>query len=57
MTREEEKLLFRALSEILDGQTKLMRHLGVSKHDGEWGWSDSDREDIARECREIGYEA
>ena len=55
MTREEEQLLFRALSAIIDGQIKLKRHLGITSRSNEYGWYDRSEDEIARECDQIGY--
>ena len=39
MNDEACKLLFEALSQILSNQQDILRHLGVSKFDSDYGWA------------------
>lgn len=44
------KLLFTVLSQILKNQQKIMRHLGITKNDSEYGWNDEDMSNTITEC-------
>ena len=50
MNDEACKLLFEALSQILSNQQDILRYLGVSKFDSEWGWSDCGASDLISKC-------
>ena len=55
MNDEACKLLFEALSQILSNQQDILRHLGVSKFDSDYGWSDSDTSDLISKCNSMSY--
>lgn len=47
---EHITLLFKALSQILNNQDKINRHLGINKHDSEWGWDDDVTSELMNQC-------
>ena len=55
MNDEACMLLFKALSQILSNQQDILRHLGVSKFDSEWGWSDCSASDLISKCNSMSY--
>lgn len=55
MGEEQTKLLFKALSMILENQKDIMRHIGASNHDSNYGWNDSSIESLIRECDREAY--
>ena len=55
MNDEACKLLFDALSQILSNQQCILRHLGVSKFDSDYGWDDSGTSDLISECNSMSY--
>ncbi len=55
MNDEACKVLFETLAQILSNQQDILRHLGVSRHDSEWGWSDSGTSDLMNKCNSMAY--
>ena len=55
MNDEACKLLFEALSQILSNQQDILRHLGVSKFDYDYGWGDSGTSDLISKCNSMSY--
>ena len=55
MNDEACKLLFEALSQILSNQQDILRHLGVSKFDSDYGWCDSGTSDLISRCNSMSY--
>ena len=55
MNDEACKLLFEALSQILNNQKDILRHLGVSKFDSEWGLSDCGASDLISKCNSMSH--
>lgn len=47
------QLLFEALAQILSNQQDILRHLGVSKYDSDYGWSDSGTSDLLSKCNSM----
>lgn len=50
MNDETCKVLFKALSQILSNQQDILRHLGISKCDRDWGWDDNSTSNMIDEC-------
>ena len=55
MNDEACMLLFKALSQILSNQQDILRHLGVSKFDSDYGWGDSGTSDLMDKCNSMSY--
>ena len=53
MNDEACMLLFKALSQILSNQQDILRHLGVSKFDSDYGWGDSSTSDLISKCNSM----
>ena len=53
MEDSEVVVLFECMAMILSNQEKIMRHLGISKYDSEWGWDDDNIEKQIHECYSI----
>lgn len=53
MNDEACKVLFKALSQILSNQQDILRHLGISKCDRDWGWDDNSTSNMIDECSSI----
>lgn len=56
MRNEDITILFNALGQILYNQDKLNKHLGLNKHDSEWGYEDTNTKDYARQCYKLASE-
>ncbi|MFQ7518272.1 MAG: hypothetical protein ACLRMG_00925 [Clostridium sp.] len=50
------KVLFKALGQILHNQDKINKHFGINKHDYDWGYEDTETEDLSHECFVIAQE-
>ena len=46
----EKRILFESLSQIMENQKKIMRHLGITKYDSDWGYDDNYTRDIVEQC-------
>ena len=55
MNDEACNLLFEVLSQILSNQQDILRHLGASKFDSDYGWGDSGTSDLISECNSMSY--
>ena len=55
MNDEACMLLFKALSQILSNQQDILRHLGVSNFDSDYGWGDSSTSDLISKCNSMSY--
>ena len=55
MNDEACKLLFEVLSQILGNQQDILRHLGVSKFDSDYGWGDSSTSDLISKCNSMSH--
>lgn len=53
---EHIALLFKSLNQILENQDKINKHLGITKHDYEYGWSDGLTSELANQCWNAVYE-
>ena len=49
----EKRVLFESLSQILENQKEIMRHLGITKCYEEWGYDDRVTREIIEQCDEI----
>ena len=49
----EKRILFESLSQIMENQKKIMRHLGITKYDSDWGYDDDYTRDIIEQCDAI----
>ena len=53
MKNEDITLLFKALSQILENQDKINKHLGTNKwSDSEYGWDDNFTDELSNQCWE-----
>lgn len=50
MCDETVKLLFESLARIMSNQQKIMRHLGITKFDSDYGHSDTQTEGLISDC-------
>lgn len=50
------KVLFKALGQILHNQDKINKYFGINKHDYDWGYEDTETEDLSHECFVIAQE-
>ena len=51
MNDETVNVLFESLSNIMNNQQKIMRHLGITKYDSDYGYSDEQTEELISDCR------
>lgn len=49
----EKRILFESLSQIMENQKKIMRHLGITKYDSDWGYDDDYTRDTIEQCDAI----
>lgn len=46
----EKRILFESLSQIMENQKKIMRHLGITKYDSDWGYDDDYTREVIEQC-------
>lgn len=49
----EKRILFETLSQIMENQKKIMRHLGITKYDSDWGYDDDYTREVIEQCNGI----
>ena len=49
----EKRILFESLSQIMENQKKLMRHLGITSYDSYEGYDDYDTRELVRQVDAI----
>lgn len=49
----EKRVLFESLSCIMENQKKIMRHLGVTTYDSEWGYNDEYIREMITQCNDV----
>ena len=49
----EKRILFESLSQIMENQKKIMRHLGITKYDSDWGYDDDYTTEVINQCNGI----
>lgn len=49
----EKRILFESLSQIMENQKKIMRHLGITKYDSDWGYDDDYTREVIDQCNGI----
>ena len=49
----EKRILFESLYQIMENQKKIMRHLGITKYDSDWGYGDNYMEETIEQCDAI----
>ena len=49
----EKRILFESLSQIMENQKKIMRHLGITKYDSDWGYDDDYTMEVIEQCNGI----
>lgn len=49
----EKRILFESLSQIMENQKKIMRHLGITKYDSDWGYDDDYTRELITQCNGI----
>lgn len=50
------RVMFESLSHIMNNQQKIMRHLGTTKHDSDYGYGDNYTEELITSCDSIASE-
>ena len=46
----EKRILFESLSQIMENQKKIMRHLGITKYDSDYGYDDDYTREVIEQC-------
>lgn len=49
----EKRILFESLSQIMENQKKIMRHLGITKYNPDWGYDDDYTMEVIEQCDSI----
>ena len=49
----EKRILFESLSQIMQNQQDIMRHLGITKYNSDWGYDDYYTREIINQCNTI----
>ena len=49
----EKRILFESLSQIMENQKKIMRHLGITKYDSDYGYDDDYTRELITQCNGI----
>ena len=52
----EKRILFESLSQIMENQKKIMRHLGITKYDSDYGYDDDYTRELIAQCNSIANE-
>lgn len=50
MNDEATKTMFESLSHIMRNQQKIMRHMGITKYDSDYGYDDERTEELIEDC-------
>ena len=53
MNDEAVRLLFDSLIHILSNQQKIMRHMGITKYDSDYGYDDDKTDELICECMSL----
>ena len=49
----EKRILFESLSQIMENQRDIMRHLSITKYDSDWGYDDNYTIELITQCNGI----
>ena len=49
----EKRILFESLSQIMENQRDIMRHLNITKYDSDWGYDDNYTRELITQCNGI----
>lgn len=49
----EKRILYESLSQIMENQKKIMRHLGMTRFDSDWGYDDGYTRELITQCDSI----
>ena len=49
----EKRILYESLSCIMENQKKIMRHLGITRYDSDWGYNDDYTRELITQCNAI----
>ena len=49
----EKRILYESLSRIMENQKKIMRHLGITRYDSDWGYNDDYTRELITQCNAI----
>lgn len=52
----EKKILFESLSQIMENQKNIMRHIGITRYDSDWGYNDDNTRELITQCNDIANE-
>ena len=51
----EKRILFESLSQIMENQKNIMRHLGITKCSYDFGWYDESTRELISQCNSIAF--
>ena len=51
--RSDKRILFESLSCIMENQTKIMRHIGITTYDSDFGYNDEYTREMIEHCDDI----
>ena len=49
----EKRILFESLSQIMENQKNIMRHIGITRYDSDWGYNDDNTRNLIEQCNAI----
>lgn len=49
----EKRILFESLSQIMENQKNIMRHIGITRYDSDWGYDDDYTRELITQCNAI----
>ena len=53
MNDEAVRVMFESLSHIMSNQQKIMRHMGITKYDSDYGYGDERTDELISHCCHI----
>ena len=52
----EKRILYESLSQIMENQKNIMRHLGITRYCSDWGYDDDYTRELIEQCNGIANE-
>lgn len=49
----EKRILFESLSQIMENQKNIMRHIGITRYDSDFGYDDDYTRELITQCNGI----
>ena len=49
----EKRILFESLSQIMENQKNIMRHIGITRYVSDWGYNDNYTRELITQCDSI----